>query len=355
MKLTKRRIIPLCIAAGCLLLCGVTAGISSAEASGQISQQAAERWQGEGENACCQVSIFANRDAGFDKTSVDSLKEQIDTALTNASLEASEGGQLWYCSYSTPVGTMPVNGATRTTAQPMVTAVGGSFFSMHPFTLESGTYLTENDLMQDRVVIDSTLAWQIFGSSNVSGMEILVNDQRLLIAGVVRPERDAASRRAYGDAPRMYISYALYEKWQGEDYGGTAPWIGCYEAVLPNPVRGFAENLIQEPMQMQDGVQVISNTGRYSVSGRWKTLRHLKEMVISEDGIAYPYWENAARIVQFDTAVHLGICIALLIWPVPYVLRLIWKLYRAAERFIAEKKKARKRRYRTIPEETMQE
>ena len=38
-----------------------------------------------------------------------------------------------------------------------------------------------------------------------------------------------------------------------------------------------------------------------------------------------------------------------------YVLRLIWKLYRAAERFIAEKKKACKRRYRTIPEETMQE
>ncbi|MBQ9696600.1 MAG: hypothetical protein IJV58_09260, partial [Oscillospiraceae bacterium] len=103
MKLTKRRIIPLCIAAGCLLLCGVPAGISSAEASGQISQQAAERWQGEGENACCQVSIFANRDAGFDKTSVDSLKEQIDTALTNASLEAPEGGQLWYCAYSTPV------------------------------------------------------------------------------------------------------------------------------------------------------------------------------------------------------------------------------------------------------------
>ena len=51
-----------------------------------------------------------------------------------------------------------------------VIAVGGNYFLFHPLELVSGTYFSESDVMHDRVVLDETLAWKLFGGSNLAGM-----------------------------------------------------------------------------------------------------------------------------------------------------------------------------------------
>ena len=52
-----------------------------------------------------------------------------------------------------------------------VVAVGGNYFLFHPLDLVSGTYFSESDVMHDRVVLDETLAWKLFGGSNLTGMD----------------------------------------------------------------------------------------------------------------------------------------------------------------------------------------
>ncbi|MBR7040172.1 MAG: ABC transporter permease [Oscillospiraceae bacterium] len=346
-----RFLLPIGTALVMVAACGILELVSRSLIRGQIHQQAAERWASDGSYA--MVSVFAAEDSGFDEASADALGEQVDAALKEASLKAEhEDVPLWYRAWSVPFGTVSVNGATRTTATAAVTAVGGSFFTMHPMTLVDGVYLTENDLMHDRIVIDTTLAWQLFGSPHVSGQEVRINDQTYLIAGVVRPEKTAAYKAAYSDRPCLYIDYALYRDWIVAD-GGT-PRIACYEAVLPCPVRGFARKPFDEALSEQTGITVVQNTGRYSLMQRWKTLRGLRRMVMQDTGVAYPYWENAARLTAYDTAVLFGWQIALLVWPVIVLIVLFWKGYRRLERFLTARREARKRRYRTPLDELEQ-
>lgn len=347
MRVTKKQALRLICALVFLVLCFTAAKISATLAAGLDSQKAAERWAAGGEEDYAQISVFLSRDSGFTEESISGISDTVDAALVTASLKAEEDTRLWYSAYSTQIGEMELTGNRRNAASAVVTAVSGDFFTMHPMRLADGSYLKADDLMQDRVVLDTKLAWQLFGSSEVSGMEVIVNDTPCLVAGVVQPETDGASQATYGDKPRAYIPYALYDQLQtaGE---GESQWISCYEAVLPDPVRNFAKTTIENAISAGDGVHIVQNTERYSLSHRWDTLRHLHDLMIIPDSTAYPYWENAARIREFDTAVLLGLELLLLIFPVIYGLRLLWKGYRFLERFMAEKRKAHQRRFRTI-------
>lgn len=334
---------------GCALLSLVCACVLSA-VSGTLapeSQQAAERWQGEGELHYAQISLFMGEEAGFSTISAEGIKESVDTTLRNASLEAAEGSRLWYSAYSTQLGQMSLHGTKLYGATAVATAIGGDFFLMHPMTLLDGNYISEADLMDDFVVLDEAAAWHLFGSSDVSGMEVIVNDMRCIVAGVVRPETDYATEQAYGDVSRFYLSYSLYEKM----YGESMVTVNCYEAVLPEPVRGFAEKTINNAVGTRDSMRVVKNTDRGALSTRWHNLWHIHEMLVNPDSAAFPYWENAARIVDYDRAILLGFTVFFLVYPVLCGLWLLWKGYSFVNRFIAELRKAHKNKYRSeIPQ-----
>ena len=174
-------------------------------------------------------------------------------------------------------------------------------------------------------------------------MEITVQGISCLVAGVIQPETDYASKTAYGTMPRIYIPYIMYQQFDSENAGH----ISCYEAVLPNPVRNFAKELLKKSMNLEEANSILlENTGRYSLSGRWNTLRKLRNLVVCET-VTFPYWENAARIISFDTAVILLLQIVFLIYPVIYLIWLICKAYRFSENKLFEKRIAWKNRYRS--------
>ena len=338
MKLRKNQIIRLILALCCLLVFFILL-ILNRQISGTLpAQYAAERWQNNISSA--QMSIFFKQEAEFSTDSIQNLHESIDERLTAQALTPENAqARLWYDAYSSQAGQMEISGSRKGTAQALVTVIGGDFFLLHNSRLISGGYFHANDLMQDRVVIDTQLAWQLFGSSDVAGLELTIQNHRCQIAGVIQPEDDYASKTAYGEIPRIYLSYDFYQKnWEEIS-------VACYEAVLPNPVRGFARSLLTEFLsEYEKNSIMLQNTGRYALSGRWNTLRNLRSLMVSET-VLYPYWENAARIISFDSAVILLFQIIFMLYPVIYFIYLICRGYVFIRKYLRHKRLAEKKRY----------
>ena len=52
--------------------------------------------------------------------------------------------------------------------------------------------------------------------------------------------------------------------------------------------------------QQYDGkVDIVSNGSRFEPKKRSKAYKKLSNSVVQDNGIIYPYWENASRIVEF--------------------------------------------------------
>lgn len=118
--------------------------------------------------------------------------------MIDASLEAPEGGSLYQDAWSGTATSVAVSGPAGK-SNVKTYGVGGDFFLFHPYTLLSGSYIAESDFAQDRVVLDENLAWQLFGSSDVAGMEVTIGERNYPVAGVVRLEDDKATKKALTD------------------------------------------------------------------------------------------------------------------------------------------------------------
>ncbi len=346
MKLRRKQLVCLLAAAGLLAVYGVLTGISSHLAGLHSEQHAAERWEGTGDLPFAQLSAFLSEDAALTPESVTYIRQSVDAAMVSASLAPdSEAARLWYDAYSAKVGQMTASGTRLAPSVAEVTAVGGDFFLLHDWKLLDGSAILEDDLMEDRVILDETLAWDLFGSSDAAGMPLIVNGKRCVVAGVVQPPADYASQSAYGTLPRVYIPFRLYEKWCAET--GQTAYIHCYETVLPDPVRNFARNTFSGVLGEQNLI-LLQNTDRFSFTNTWKQLTGLHGMLTISQNISYPHWENAARIVTFDRALLLAARLLTLVFPVLYGFWLLWKGYQLLNGFIRKKTEAYRLRYRSL-------
>lgn len=271
-----------------LLLAAVCLLIRGGLARTQMSQQQAERWAGESEQKYMQYTCFFTRDGTKDLESIFALREKFKTKFAEADLETPEGGSL-YCDAWSTTGSTKVS-SVHGSATTGVVAVGGSFFDFHPLNLRSGSYLRQTDLMKDRVMLDEVLAWMLFGSPDVAGMEVEIGGKPYQIAGVVTREADRATKKFAEDGPMLYISY---EGWQALGGGG----VDCYEVVLPEPVDGFTQTVLEENFSVGDGV-LQQNTGRYSLASSVRLMKQFGTRGARTSPAVLPYWENAARWVE---------------------------------------------------------
>ncbi|MGN1004548.1 MAG: ABC transporter permease [Oscillospiraceae bacterium] len=252
------------------------------------SQKAAQAWAGEHELDFVQISCFLPVDEPLNLDGISAFRGSLDTELARASGEAAEGGSLYCDAWSTPVTVEVSNG--RESLETCVTAVGGDFFRFHPLKLLSGSYLSANDLMHDRVLLDRELAWRLFGGTDLTGMTVWISGQPFWVAGVVERDSDRGSRLAFTGETGLYVFHdALPE---AEEKGIT-----CYEIVMPEPVMGFAVKFTQEHLSIGDGM-IIQNTGRYSIASVLSTLRCFGTSSMQRAAVACPAWENAARYYQ---------------------------------------------------------
>lgn len=307
------------------------------------SQNMAERWQA-GSLKYAQVSVFYPQSSTpYKETETENIGKFIDDRIKAESFKPeNEGAEIWtdaWSSVMTPSAVSvynPESGRTDECASKInIAGIGGDFFSFHPLNLVSGNYIYETELRNDRAVLDEKSAWAIFSSTDVTGMTFRINGKEFEVAGVVRSEEDKSSQKSYPEEPVIYIHYEALEE------TGLDDALLCYESVIPDPVDNFAANVIKEyfgistmtePVDGKDPVKslpvvITENSSRYSLLSLFKGLKNFDSQFISDRSIAYPYWENAARITGVQMEILFFIALILSVYILVMVAVMVSGLY----------------------------
>lgn len=290
-KLKKITLILLCVNAALALLSGIFFAVCFSLPGRLQSQFAAVRWRGESELRFGQLSCFMSEGDTLAVESIWEFRGKLNEKLTAASTEAPENGSLFNDAWSS-FGSVRVFG-DHGNAECSVTAVGGDFFAFHPLRLLSGSYISEDDLMGDRVLLDRELAWRLFGGTDLQGMTVTIDNIPYMVAGVVEREQDFASRKAGCEGAMMYMSYSAYSAVTGGEESRGEP-IECYEIVMPQPVEGFAEDILKNDFPIGKG-EIINNSGRFTFGEIFAIIKQFGTRSMHTTSVIYPYWENAAR------------------------------------------------------------
>lgn len=299
------------VLSGGLWLALTLRGNSLAKAQG--CNYAAQRWAPNG--GFTQISCFFTEDSGFTSEETFGVKSMLVNKLRDAGVTPEENITFIPDAYSTDAGQMSFRCDSAGRSEAQVTAVGGDFFLFRDFYLLDGAYFSDNDLMQDGAVIDRRLAWALYGSTNVAGMNIYINGTKFYISGVIEDPETKAEKKTAGDLPRAYISYdgadLLGAGQQSDGFGFDSPdgfagnsglkKVSCYECIVPDPVENYAYNAVKEYFEgsYKNTSVTVNNTERFKPSALAKKHKNLSEYAISDKAIIYPYWENASRITEF--------------------------------------------------------
>lgn len=318
---------------GLFLLGVVLYGASWLQGRSLPDQQAVKRWVSD-DTRYTQISVFFGPDRAFSENEVTSFRVNLSRKMEEASLKAKNvDARLWIDAYS--METTGTAALGRVNEGVTITAVKGDFFQFHPLPLVSGYYFRPNELMDDRVLIDETLAWKLFGSSNVAGMDFLLNGKKCLVAGVVKDAESKLEKRAYGGKPRVYAPMELV--------GFENTKITCYEVLLPDPVKGFGKKIVMdyffgevqpgeeeaaEERQRTQDIEIVENTARFKPVKLLKLVKNFGIRSMRENQVRYPYWENMARVKEDYAAALLLPALIAFLPPVWFTLRWIrykWK------------------------------
>jgi hypothetical protein len=311
------------------------AAVGANLAQSQDYNYACDRWGGDDAENYAQISCFMTESAGLTSDELDSLRNSLLSKLQDISVAAEDGQRLCPDAYSAPLGQSTVKSDISGSSQAEITAVGGDFFAIHNFKLIDGAFFTDDDIMQDGVVIDRSLAWALYGSYEVSGMNLTIDGTQFYISGVIENPQTDEEISCSGELPRAYISYDGASGFAGEtavsddgisNASGKFKTITCYETVMPEPVEDYALQAVESVMESYDGAEVIRNNGRFGAFTRLKALKSISDIAVSDSGIIYPYWENASRIVEFKLSyIYLKAALCLII----PVLTALWLIARA--------------------------
>ncbi len=273
-------------------------------------QQAAQRWGGEGS---AQLSCFFPEG---EYPSFDSFYETartVDVALTEASLSAaSPNARLWYFAASTETSLYASTSRASCTLQ--TTVFRGDFFYVHQPALVSGGYLSSDGVNAGYVFLDDNAAWRLFGATDVAGMPVTVDGAEYIVCGVGRALHDSVRDALYGETPRAWI---LSDSAAGMTAGGAA----VFEIVLPDPIDGFAADLVGK-LPFPDGTVTVENSSRFTFSSLFGGLAERETLGVRASPVTFPWWENLARVAEYRAGTYL--LLSLLLLAAAALLLLVW-------------------------------
>lgn len=320
---------------------------------------AARRWRS-GRQEFAYISVYMSPEEGWKEndrnTLVSGLKMSFqENSITNEDKKDNSEGLLKDC-FSCEGVMEFTNG--KNTASANVTATGGDFFFFHQLTWLSGFAYSDNDIMKDRAIIDKELAWQLFGGENAAGMPFKINGNTYYVAGVVDTAKIEEEKKVYGETNRAWLPYSAFcKEYQGydrtsagtgsagstdvnntQDMGaGTEGKINkvpitCYEIVMPDPVKEWAINLIQEKLNLEKRkMVVVENSKRTDFFYVIDNLKGFFYKTTGTQPVAYPYWENAARARDIKRELYTIILIIAVIYPVLMCIKVIIGIYKMAD------------------------
>ncbi len=358
LRIKIRHIILASANAAALISAAVMTAVGSSMAKSQKYNYTASEWGGK-KGDYAQMSCFFSESAGFSVDSLNSVRSMMLSELQTVAVVPEEGKTLVPDAYSTSLGGFQVSSDINRNTSAEITVVGGDFFYFRDFELLDGSFFTMDDLMQDGAVIDRTLAWSLYGSENIAGMDMYINGVKFYIAGVIDLPDTKPEKQCAGKEMRAYISYDMADEVSGglgtstfsggnmtpDEASAAFTEITCYECILPNPVDSFAKNTMEKIFGQQYGgkVDIVSNSNRFDPKKRAKAYKKLSSSVVQDNGVIYPYWENASRIVEYKlTRLYHGRKLILLI----PILTLVWILLRLI--ILWRRKKPKLKRYLSL-------
>ncbi len=282
-------------------------------------QQAAKRWADNGDEYT-QISCFYPISMTLSEFGFQSLHHSVEDALVKASIESeSEDAKLFVDAYSTS-GKLTI--ATENYDKE-VKAIGVSdhFFLFHPIKMLTGSYFDENMIMKDGVILDEDTAFALYGSNDVVGMPVFIGNKPYYIRGVAAREDGYFAKKAGLSEAVCFVSIDTLET------HGIIEGSYTYEVVMPNPVEGFARNIVVAALNdTEQKIEVVENTNRYSMGAKKDVLLDFGIRSMSRNSILYPYWENIARAKEDVCAclfvvqtIPFAIAVILLLWYVKIV------------------------------------
>lgn len=323
----KRLWILLLSAVLCALLALGLHGISGVLKSTLTHEQAANEWDAEGGTA--QLSVYFSESEKY--TLSESLEQtefrisnwyhQILNELQSASITtetANPSARLVVYGYSAAGEITLQSESSKVSVKAY--GVGGDFFQFHPLKLINGGYFSESDLMQDRVIIDEDTAWQLFGSNDVVGMFVLINKIPHMVVGVYEKDSGYMNDAAGNEKSCVYVSHAtLYE--YGQYHG-----LESLEYLIPNPVSGFAKEILQNQVNGMD-VAIVEHQNRFDFMSLIGIIGQAGTRSMGLSGITFPYWENIARGYEDILAGILLIELVLLAYAGIVAIGFVWYLW----------------------------
>lgn len=323
----------------------ILTAVSSASASSQVSQKAADVWSGDSGRDYSQISIFFTADAGFTPYSVRDFRTGMQTSFSKIPPDYFGEGvkvdkeDMWIDAYSMEA-SIRVEGSKATVTTNAVIA-GGDFFFFRQFKFLSGNgFSDDTDGGYDLIVLDKDAAWQLFGSINVTGMTVDISGHPFVVCGVIEKEKTESKTEIYGKSPRVYISYDAYERFLNKSDADI--YVTCYEAVVPNPIKDFAYEAVEANLSSvnEDSRKIVVNSERYDIQPLWKTFKSLAMRSVRTKDIIYPFWENAASVKADRLAVIMVIRLAFaIIVAVTGIVYILYGLVKFAGKFKRKKYK----------------
>lgn len=267
------------------------------------SQTAGKSWKGENEKNFIQNTVFFPSDGRIKEVDIEFFRKEADKRLKEVSVSEEKGIKQWVDAYSAQ---SEVNVASEHNSLTLnAFGVGGEYFFFHPLRLRSGAYITQGDLSRNQIVLDVKAAWGLFGAVDVKGMNVEIGGKRFVVAGVVEDEEDAFSNITKSDKGQIYLHYSAFYNICNVD-------INAYEVVLPEPIKGFAFNVVNDGFPLESK-EIVTNSGRFTFTRILRKAFDINNMIIQSKGIAFPYFENTARILEYQLIRILWVMMALLI------------------------------------------
>lgn len=282
-----RKKIKYCVMLACFFIVVILACIGNYFRNLLPDTAADKRWDLEG--GYTQIGVYLPLGAMQDKTLYDGMIYQMQEALENESIQPQNDKSRMIVGAYSGYGSVTMKTEIDTATVDAI-GIGGDFFYFHELDMIDGSYLTEDYLMQDYVILDRETAWKLFGATNVTGMSVMIGDIPFIVAGVYEPTDVYLSKEAGLDESVIFMFYSSLEQY------GTSSGIQWLDFILPNPVDDFGEKILTEnsPVALDDAV-VMEHSTRYDIIPLYKLVPGYLERIMSKSGIVYPYWENMAR------------------------------------------------------------
>lgn len=278
-----------------------------------VTGKTADRWSKD--RAASQINVYISEKEKYSTDDVLAFREKLEQKLMeNDALKVNGNGRAWADCFSAQ-GTVNVNTGVSVT-EFKAYGVSDDFFLFHPLELINGSYFTQDNLMDDLVLLDEDGAWQLFGSSDVAGMEILIDGVPHIISGVIKREDGLFQKAAGNNKATIYLSYSALVK------HGNVSAITSYEVVMPNLTKNYAKKIVKELIDITpENKEIVENSGRYSLTALCRVIRDYGKRSMQTKDIIYPYWENNARGIEDACALSLFIFFIIFLMVLCFVLK----------------------------------